>query len=89
MVTSMDDRLDLVVVGLGYVGLPLVIEASRAGLRVAGLDVDQARVDALNAGRSHVDDVSDDDVAAAVGHGMRATTDASTPGRAATVGEVP
>jgi nucleotide sugar dehydrogenase len=62
-----------------------VIEASRAGLRVAGLDVDHARVDALNAGRSHVDDVSDDDVAAAVGHGMRATTDASTPGRAAAV----
>lgn len=68
-------RSDLVVVGLGYVGLPLAQEATRAGLRVVGLDVDGVVVDALNQGASHVDDLSDRDVAAMLEGGFRATTD--------------
>ncbi len=64
---------DLVVIGRGYVGLPLVVEASRAGLRVAGLDVDRGVVDSLNSGSSHVDDVSDADVRAALAAGFLAT----------------
>ncbi|GAA4690796.1 nucleotide sugar dehydrogenase [Nocardioides conyzicola] len=67
---------DLVVVGLGYVGLPLAQEATRAGLRVVGLDVTESLTASLNAGRSHVDDLSDDDIAAMVAGGFRATTDA-------------
>jgi nucleotide sugar dehydrogenase len=54
--------LDLVVIGLGYVGLPLVREACRAGLRVAGLDRDARVIAGLKAGLSHVDDVSDAEV---------------------------
>ena len=54
---------DLVVIGLGYVGLPLAQEATRAGLTVTGLDVSDAVVDGLNAGHSHVDDLSDADIA--------------------------
>ncbi|WP_395692960.1 nucleotide sugar dehydrogenase [Nocardioides sp.] len=77
--------LDLVVVGLGYVGLPLAQEATRAGLTVAGLDIDRAGVDGLNAGRSHVDDLSDDDVAAMVAAGFRATTDPEVLAAADTV----
>ncbi|TMR03504.1 nucleotide sugar dehydrogenase [Actinomadura soli] len=50
--------MDLVVIGLGYVGLPLVREACRAGLRVAGLDRDARVVAGLKAGLSHIDDVS-------------------------------
>ncbi|HEY8480854.1 MAG TPA: nucleotide sugar dehydrogenase [Spirillospora sp.] len=50
--------MDLVVIGLGYVGLPLVREACRAGLRVGGLDRDARVVAGLKAGLSHVDDVS-------------------------------
>lgn len=68
---------DLVVVGLGYVGLPLVAEACRAGLQVVGLDVSPRVVDGLNAGRSHVDDLSDDEVAAMLAAGFTATSDAS------------
>jgi nucleotide sugar dehydrogenase len=49
--------IDLAVIGLGYVGLPLVLEACRAGLRVAGLDADPAVVARLRTGRSHVDDI--------------------------------
>ncbi|MCU1677948.1 MAG: wbpA [Frankiales bacterium] len=66
---------DVVVIGLGYVGLPLVRGASGAGLTVAGLDLSTRIVDGLNAGRSHVDDISDDDVARLVSTGFRATTD--------------
>src|SRR5262245_36178588 len=67
--------VDLVVVGLGYVGLPLVAEATAAGLTVVGLDRDARVVDGLCAGRSHVDDLSDADVAAMVRSGFRATSD--------------
>jgi nucleotide sugar dehydrogenase len=65
---------DLVVIGLGYVGLPLAREAARAGLEVVGLDVRQAVVDSLNDGRSHVDDVSDADISAMRAAGFFATT---------------
>src|SRR5881397_2900030 len=46
------------VVGLGYVGLPLAMELVRAGYRVIGFDVNSRVVDSLNAGRSHIQDVS-------------------------------
>lgn len=69
--------IDVVVVGLGYVGLPLVQEACRAGLKVVGLDVNKVVVDQLNAGDSHVDDLSNEDVAGLIAAGFKATTDAS------------
>ena len=50
-------RLDVVVVGLGYVGLPLAQAAVGAGLSVAGLDSGASVVASLRAGRSHVDDL--------------------------------
>ncbi|MBT2210660.1 MULTISPECIES: nucleotide sugar dehydrogenase [Actinomadura] len=50
--------MDLVVIGLGYVGLPLVREVCRAGLEVGGLDRDARVVAGLKAGLSHIDDVS-------------------------------
>jgi len=65
------------IIGLGYVGLPLAMTASRAGLDVIGFDVSERRVADLNAGRSHVDDVSDDVLAAALADGTRFTADAA------------
>src|SRR5256886_5973811 len=41
------------VIGQGYVGLPLAVDLARAGFPVAGLDVDRARIEGLNAGRPH------------------------------------
>ncbi|OMI89377.1 UDP-N-acetyl-D-glucosamine dehydrogenase [Streptomyces sp. M1013] len=67
--------MDLVVIGLGYVGLPLVREAVRAGLRVAGLDRSRAVVEGLESGVSHVDDVSDDEVKSLLAEGFRPTLD--------------
>jgi len=49
-------------IGLGYVGLPLAVEFGRAGFQVIGVDVDQRKVDALNAGRSYIPDVKSEDV---------------------------
>ena len=77
--------VDLVVVGLGYVGLPLAQAASSAGLAVRGLDLNTDIVDGLNAGKSHVDDLSDTDIAAMLGQGFRATTDAAVLGEADTI----
>ncbi len=47
------------IVGLGYVGLPLAVAFAEAGHDVVGLDLDRAKVEALAAGRSYVEDVSD------------------------------
>lgn len=77
--------VDLVVLGLGYVGLPLVVEAARAGLLVTGLDVDPRVVADLNAGRSHVGDISVADLAGALAAGFRATTAESVLADARTV----
>jgi UDP-N-acetyl-D-glucosamine dehydrogenase len=64
------------IVGLGYVGLPLAVELANAGFRVLGFDVQQKVVDGLNAGRSHVKDVSDAQLQAVVRAGrFSATTD--------------
>lgn len=63
------------IVGQGYVGLPLAEAASAAGLTVWGLDTAEARVEALNSGRSHVDDLTDDDIAVMLANGYRATAD--------------
>jgi UDP-N-acetyl-D-glucosamine dehydrogenase len=46
------------IVGLGYVGLPLAVAFAEEGFRVVGVDVDPAKVDALNRGESYVEDVS-------------------------------
>jgi UDP-N-acetyl-D-glucosamine dehydrogenase len=56
----------VVVVGQGYLGLPLALAAAAAGHQVTGLDANGSVVAALAAGRSHVDDVSDTYLAAAL-----------------------
>jgi UDP-N-acetyl-D-glucosamine dehydrogenase len=66
------------VVGLGYVGLPLVVEFAQAGFCVTGIDVQQSKVDAINRGESYIQDVSTADVQALAKAGkIRATTDFS------------
>ena len=68
-------EIDLLVVGLGYVGLPLAQAATLAGLKVAGLDISKATVEGLNAGRSHIDDLSDADLEEMRARGFAATDD--------------
>src|SRR6478672_8863974 len=69
------------IVGLGYVGLPLAVELAGAGYRVLGFDISERVVDGLNAGRSHVKDISDEQLAGVVRAGrFEATTDMSRMG---------
>ena len=66
------------VIGLGYVGLPLAVEYARAGFRVTGIDLDTSRVEALNWGRSYIQDVPQELVAQQAESGrLAATTDFS------------
>ncbi len=62
------------IVGLGYVGLPLAVAFAEAGNDVVGLDLDPAKVESLSAGRSYIEDVPGEAVAA-LGERLRATAD--------------
>jgi UDP-N-acetyl-D-mannosaminuronic acid dehydrogenase/UDP-N-acetyl-D-glucosamine dehydrogenase len=65
----------VVIIGQGYVGLPLAMRAVEVGFDVVGYDVDAARVKSLESGASFVEDVSDDQLASALASGRyRPTT---------------
>lgn len=66
-------RARVVIVGQGYVGLPVAMRAAEVGFEVVGYEVDPARLEALQAGRSYVEDVPDERLAAALGAGYRPT----------------
>ena len=69
-----DDRTArIVIVGQGYVGLPVAMRASEVGFPVVGYELDATRVAALQSGRSFVEDVPDDRLAAAIERGYQAT----------------
>jgi UDP-N-acetyl-D-glucosamine dehydrogenase len=78
-------RADVLVVGLGYVGLPLAREASLAGLAVVGFDTNTDIVARLNAGTSHVTDIQDGDVETMIRRGFRATSQEADIGEPDTV----
>lgn len=73
-----DRKITAAVIGLGYVGLPLAVEAAKAGFKVIGFDVSKDKVDSINKGRNYSTDVSDSDLRMVVDRGMlMATTDFS------------
>ncbi|MDE3132070.1 MAG: nucleotide sugar dehydrogenase [Acidobacteriota bacterium] len=55
------------VVGLGYVGLPLVVAFAQAGEEVIAVDIDQRKVDSVSAGRSYVEDITSESLATVAG----------------------
>ncbi len=66
------------VIGLGYVGLPLIVEFCLNGFKGVGFEVDQRKADAINAGRSYIVDVRDEALAKCLEtHKLAATTDFS------------
>ncbi len=71
-----DGSAVLGVVGLGYVGLPLVVEMAKSGFTVIGFDVTDEKVRLVNAGESYIPDVATDELAGLVSKGLiSATTD--------------
>lgn len=75
----------VVIVGQGYVGLPLAQAASRTEWDVVGYDINPSMVENLNRGLSHIDDLSDADIDQMLQNGYRATADPSAIGNAAVV----
>ena len=70
------DDLTFGVIGLGYVGLPLAIEAARSGMRVLGFDVKEDVIRGINDGFSHIQDLTDQDIREQVRAGrLEATMD--------------
>ena len=72
------DDLTVGVIGLGYVGLPLAVEAAGSGLKVIGFDVSRPVIDGVNDGRSHIQDLADHQIAELTQGGrLEGTTDMS------------
>jgi len=65
------------VIGLGYVGLPLAIRFSEEGFTVIGFDIDEEKIKFLNAGKSYIKHIKEDDIAAMANNGFTATIDFS------------
>ena len=73
-------KYNLAVIGLGYVGLPLAIEAANNKLKVAGYDTNESVVDNLNKSTSHVEDITDKVLQDALSKDFLITTDSSVLG---------
>ena len=66
------------VIGLGYVGLPLIVEFGLKGFKGIGFEVDEKKAESINAGKSYIVDVPDENVQKCVSEGLlSATTDFS------------
>lgn len=73
-----DHTARVAILGLGYVGLPLAVVFAEAGFRVTGIDPDKRKVDTINRGESHIQDIPTDQVARLVAAGkLTATVDFS------------
>jgi len=71
-----DKQATVGVIGLGYVGLPLVVEFARSGFSAVGFEVDQSKADRINAGESYIGDIDSGTVKELVGSKtLRATID--------------
>lgn len=65
------------IVGLGYVGLPLMLRYNAIGFRVLGIDIDTVKVDKLNAGQSYIEHIAGEHILKACASGFEATCDFS------------
>jgi len=70
----LDKSAVLGVVGLGYVGLPLAVEKAKAGYRTIGFDVQDSKIDMVNAGKNYIGDVVNEDLEAIVRSGLLSAT---------------
>lgn len=65
------------IIGLGYVGLPLMIRYSEVGYKVLGFDIDPGKVRKLNAGESYIEHIPSAAISKSIARGTSATTDFS------------
>ena len=75
-----DQKPDVCVVGLGYIGLPTAAIVARAGCKVLGIDVSQTVVDTINRGEIHIEEVDLDGlVQGVVQRGLLSASTAMAP----------
>jgi UDP-N-acetyl-D-glucosamine dehydrogenase len=78
LITKLKDKTAVIaIVGMGYVGLPLMLRFREVGYHVIGIDIDSKKVDSLNRGESYIEHISSDKVADALASGFSATTNFS------------
>ena len=82
LVKLRDRNAVIAVVGLGYVGLPLVLRFVEVGYRVVGIDIDPAKVEKLQRGQSYIERISTESIVAARARGFHATADFSVANEA-------
>ena len=80
-----DKTATIGIVGLGYVGLPLMLRYAETGFKVLGFDIDAEKVNKLNKGETYIEHITADKIAAARTTGFEATTDFSRIGEAEAV----
>jgi UDP-N-acetyl-D-glucosamine dehydrogenase len=78
LISSFESRRAIIgIVGLGYVGLPLLLRYSYAGFKVIGFDIDEEKVAKLNRGQSYIEHISPKSIQEVRAKGFEATTDFS------------
>ena len=78
LLSKLNDRTARIgVLGLGYVGLPLVLRFAEVGYKVTGFDVDQTKVDKLNKCETYIERITSDIIRRALDRGFTATGDLS------------
>jgi UDP-N-acetyl-D-glucosamine dehydrogenase len=81
LIQRLNDKQSVIgIVGLGYVGLPLMLRYQEVGYRVLGLDIDQTKVDRLNKGETYIAHIKPEAIRAARAGGFDATTDFARAG---------
>jgi len=71
-------KVNVGVIGLGYVGLPLSVELAKSNFKVTGFDISAAKIQLLNSGKSDIDDIHDSEVHEIISSGnFLATADES------------
>ena len=68
-------KYDVAVIGLGYVGLPLAIQATSSNLKVYGYDIDENKISNYNLGKSTIEDISDKELEASLEKGLFLSSD--------------
>ena len=68
-------KYDVAVIGLGYVGLPLAIQATSSNLKVYGYDIDENKISNYNLGKSTIEDISDKELKASLEKGLFLSSD--------------
>jgi UDP-N-acetyl-D-glucosamine dehydrogenase len=78
-------KYDAAVIGLGYVGLPLAIQATNSNLKVYGYDINESRVSEYNSGKSSIEDITDQELQKSLKDGLTLSSDPTSLSESETI----